>query len=311
MEQSTTPETEVQSPEDRLASLLGADDEAEQEVDEATPEADESEAEQETEADEEEAKDEPEDEAEEVEFEGKAYKVPAEIKRALLRQEDYTRKTQEVADRRREVEERTKLLDNMEKLRSENFEQIVNLQTLDAQLQQFQNLNWDELARSDQSEFLRLDRAQRTLSERRAALQAQIQENATKQQSKVEEFRQEMLRRGLEELKRDIKGWSGDLARAINDNAKSYGFTDAELSEVVDPRFVKVLHDAHQWRKLQASKPGLEKRVANARPVKAVSRSAPQAQRDSASVQARQALKKTGRPDAAEAFFESLFSRKR
>lgn len=309
MEVSTTPEQAVPSPEDRLARLLGAEDEPQEPVededaepDEGTQEAEESEPEQEAQ----EAT--PTDE--EVEFEGKVYKVPPEIKGALLRQKDYTQKTQEVAEQRRVVEERTKFLDQMEQLRSAQFESVVALQTLDSQLKQYEALNWDELARTDQAEFLRLDRAQRALQGQREQLREQLRQAAAEQQSKVDEFRRETLRKGAEELQRDIKGWNADLARQVTEHAKSYRFSDEELSQVTDPRFVKVLHDAYQWRKLQDSKPGIEKRVANAKPVKVQSRSAPQAQRDSRTVEARQALKKSGRADAAEAFFESLFKRK-
>ena len=46
---------------------------------------------------------EPEDDTDEVEFEGKKYRVSKDIKDALLRQADYTRKTQELAEHRNQV----------------------------------------------------------------------------------------------------------------------------------------------------------------------------------------------------------------
>ena len=46
---------------------------------------------------------EPEDDTEEVDYEGKKYRVPKDIKDALLRQSDYTRKTQELAEHRNQV----------------------------------------------------------------------------------------------------------------------------------------------------------------------------------------------------------------
>ena len=48
---------------------------------------------------------EPPPELEEVEHEGKKYQIPKPLKGALLMQADYTRKTQEVAEQRRAVEE--------------------------------------------------------------------------------------------------------------------------------------------------------------------------------------------------------------
>lgn len=310
MNESTNPATEVQSPEDRLASLFAAEEPTDEEADEAKPEAEDQEAEQEPEADEAEEEATEEAEVEEVEFQGKTYKVPPEIKTALMKDADYTKKTQEVAEQRKVIEERTKFLDRIEELRSANFERAVSLSNLESQIKQFDAVNWDELARSDQSEFLRLDRAYRSLREQRDGIKEELRQAATGESQAVDEFRQEMLRRGAEELKRDIKGWSPDLAKALSENAKNYGFTEAELGSIADARFVKALHDAYQWRKLQASKPELTKKVANARPVKSASRSAPQAQRDSQVASQRQALRKSGSTDAAEAFFESLFKRK-
>ena len=47
----------------------------------------------------------PEDDTEEVDWDGAKYRVPKPLKDALLRQADYTRKTQELADQRRTVEQ--------------------------------------------------------------------------------------------------------------------------------------------------------------------------------------------------------------
>ena len=50
------------------------------------------------------ATDEAESEVEDVDWEGKKYAVPKELKDALMRQSDYTRKTQEIAETRRALE---------------------------------------------------------------------------------------------------------------------------------------------------------------------------------------------------------------
>lgn len=314
MTTSTTPETEVQSPEDRLASLLGGDDEPEQEAEEANPETEDSDDEQEPAEDDQEQPEEVEG-GEEVEFGGMAYKLPKPIaevvKKAESFQADYTRKTQEAAEIRRAAEEKARFLDRMEKVRSEQFDSVVALQSVQSQIKQLEAIDWNELARADQSEFLRLDRMQRTLLQQQNDLKETLRNAAGTETAAVSEFKQEMLRRGAEELKRDIKGWSAEKARAITENAKVYGFSDDELGEISDARFVKALHDAMQWRQLQASKPGIEKKVSGARPMKTASRSAPTAQRDSQQVASRQSLKKSGKSEDAEAFFESLFKSKR
>ena len=78
--------------------------EPEQTADEATLEQDNGDAVPEPELDENGEPIEVEEEAEEVDFEGKKYLVAKELKDALLRQSDYTRKTQEVAETRKQIE---------------------------------------------------------------------------------------------------------------------------------------------------------------------------------------------------------------
>lgn len=54
------------------------------------------------------------------------------------------------------------------------------------------------------------------------------------------------LERGHAELARDIPGWSPELADELGRFAtREFGFTEAELATVIDPRLVKLLHRAH------------------------------------------------------------------
>jgi hypothetical protein len=306
---STNPEVEVpeQSVTDRLESLFSEEPEAEA-PEEDTPEA---EAEPEEEATDEPEAAEADDEAEEVEYEGKAYKLPKELKGALLRNQDYTRKTQEVAELRKAAEEKATFLEEVEQLRGKTFERAVKLSAIDAQLEQFNQINWDQLATADQSEYLRLDRMQQRLQRQRDEVHGEIQQAITQERQKTAEARQQMLSKGAAELARDIKGWGPQLSAAIVDNGKAYGFNESELTQITDPRYVKALHDAYQWRKLQASKPEVQKKAASAKPMTVSSRSAPQAQREGISQQARQQLRKSGRAEDAERFFESILTRKR
>ena len=306
---STNPEVEVpeQSVTDRLESLFTDEPEAE-EPQEGTPEPEDEAEDEPTDEPEAEA---PEDEAEEVEYEGKAYKLPKELKGALLRNQDYTRKTQEVAELRKAAEEKATFLEEVEQLRGKTFERAVKLSAIDAQLEQFNQVNWDQLAAADQSEYLRLDRMQQRLQRQRDEVQGEIQQAITQERQKTAEARQQMLSKGAAELARDIKGWGPQLMAALVDNSKAYGFNESELAQIADPRYVKALHDAYQWRKLQASKPAVEKKAASAKPMTVSSRSAPQAQREGISQQARQQLRKSGRAEDAERFFESILTRKR
>jgi hypothetical protein len=66
----------------------------------------------------------------------------------------------------------------------------------------------------------------------------------------------------LPEFSDKVKG--EQIRNEIRNYGKSVGFTDDELSQVYDSRHVLVLHKAAMYDKLQKSKPGVKKKVANA-----------------------------------------------
>lgn len=308
----TTPETEVTNAqvEDRLFNLLsGAKEEDSKEqpsTEEAEPQEEAEEPAQETATEEV-----PEDDSEEVEFEGKTYQLPKELKRGLLREKDYTLKTQEVAEQRKALEDHKQFLQQAEKFQQATFKKAVELQALETQLERFNGVDWEALATADPAEFLKLDRAQRALQERASRAKGDMQQAWQAQQELTAKEQHEQLQRGQAELAKSLKGWGPDLAKRVVDNGKEYGFSERELATVSDPRYVKVLHDAMQWRTLQQAKPALNKRMVDVKPIKVgTSRSAPKAQQAAAVGDARQRLQKSGKARDAETYFERLLTRK-
>ena len=86
---------------------------------------------------------------------------------------------------------------------------------------------------------------------------------------------------------------------------KDYGFSDVELNAIVDPRHVKVLHDAMQWRKLQQNSV-VKKKVSNAKPVVKPGSKDTKAEANSNHRQLRESLRKTGKSDAAQKLIENM-----
>ncbi len=327
--ETTNPVAEVASPEDRLEALFSgkgkaaakeakpAKPEPELEGDEAADEGQEDDDQTDDEAADEaadegeEAKIDPAETAE-IEVDGKTYIVPKELEPAFLKSKDYTHKTQELADRRRAVDEREQFIAQVEQARGAVFEKAVEMRALEQQLDRFAKLDWQGLADQGGSEYLKLDRAHRELQEQHARMHGEVQGLLAQQQGLSATERQQRLQRGNEELAREIKAWSPELGRKLLDNGKQYGFTDAELAEVIDPRYVRVLHDAYQWRQLQSSKDQLKKKVEHVKPVTV--KAARSAQTNQAAQQldaSRSRLKKTGNAkDAEEALFR-IFDRNR
>lgn len=275
--------------------------------DEPTPDTEEATAEADSDA----APAEPDDN-EEVEWDGEVYAMPKKIKEALLRQQDYTKKTQEVAEQRKAVEERAEMLSQQEQLMAVALPKVVELKTIDDRLNQFKQLDWSALVESDPVQATKLNIAYQQLQQQRQEVMAEVGQMQNQHRELTEKQRQQTLKAGMEQVKKAIPNFNAELARSIAETTKGYGFSQKEIDQLADPRFVLALHDAHQWRKLQASKSTVTKKVADVKPVKTTARTSTSTQATSKVQEARQNLAKRGGTADAEAFFERLLtSRKR
>lgn len=311
----TNPNQGVASPEDRLTALFSEQDEAPADPVEAEDDApavsepDEDEAPQEQEA-------EPEEETEELDLGDIRVALPKtaaeKLKSERMMQADYTRKTQELAEQRKAIEEQQQRLQAAEQFQAIALDKASEIRAIERQLQQYAQVDWNALVASDPAEAMRLDLARRQLQEQHGRAHGELQHLNTQFQQKTATERQQMLTRANEELARDIKGWGPELQRSLTESGKTYGFSFEELAGIADPRMVKVLHDAHLYRQLQASKALTAKKVVNAKPV-----TAPAARTATSSAQvlkvqeSMQRLKKTGKTADAEKALLHLFEHKR
>ena len=268
---------EAETPDDELAAAI---------PEEEDPVAEQSEPEAET------------DDLVEAEYEGKTYKVPKELKDALLRTQDYTRKTQEVAEMRRAAEQRVQAIQAQEQIMAATFDKAAELKQIQSQLSQFEQIDWQALSDADPVQAQKLLIARQNLERSYGQKAQELQMAQAQYQQLTAQQRQQMLQEAARELKQRLPEFDAKMAERIRTTVKEYGYSDQELSNVTDPRLVQVLHDAMKWRELQAQKPQAMKKVAEA--PKAVK---PQAQTPKPRNQAAlQRLKSHGRVDDLAAF---------
>lgn len=156
---------------------------------------------------------------------------------------------------------------------------------------------WDKLYEEDPLEFVKQREAQR---DREKAMQVVQQEQAQLIQQHVASEQSKLVERIPEWKDTDVA--TREKAGLIN-FAQRVGFTNDELSQVVDSRLVDVLRRAYLYDQLQQEKPVAKKKVAKA--PKMVRGGKPKTSRDVASEKKRKAfdrLKKTGSKDAAVDF---------
>jgi hypothetical protein len=261
-----------QSAQDRMESLLAAGFlEGEQEQEEAQETAPEVEQE---EVEGEEAKGDSQEETAEagtlkLTHNGEEIEVPiAEAKNLAQQGYDYTQKTQKLAEERKAVELQTQALKAQEeaiKLQAQTqqafIKEIAKVTVIDEQIAQFEAVDWNALSDNDpvqaQKLYIQYQQLQnnrtRTITEIQQKKQQLDQQQALQAQSRLEQAKADLLKA--------FPDWNADRAKELRETAQTYGFSEQEISNVTDPRTVKLLADAAAYRKLQSQKVNVTNKV--------------------------------------------------
>ena len=172
----------------------------------------------------------PDDDTEEVEHDGAKYKVPKALKPLLMFQQDYTRKTMEVAEERRAVAEAKATLEQAQSMTTAEIRAVASLEALGSQLAEFNNVNWAQLDATDpdvQQARWRYDQLQRDY-------QGQQQSLTQHFNAKTAQTQQESAKRGEElerTLQREIKDWSPAKRDELTTFATSQGYTPEVIAQ--------------------------------------------------------------------------------
>jgi len=229
-----TQQPEIETDEPELNTL---ENEGDDEGDGTETEGDEAEGEEGTE---------PEPELVEVEFNGKKHKIPADLKDGFLMQSDYTRKTQEVAEMRKSVEARQAEAEAQFNVSQEVLQARAALMLHDNQLEQFQNINWDEYEERD---FIGAQSAWRQfqqLSATREKIASYLNEQQAQRSAQAEQETANRLRETRAFAEKEIKGWTPELDNKITEFAVSgLGLGIEELKSAYNPTIYKTLYLAY------------------------------------------------------------------
>lgn len=196
------------------------------------------------------------EEFEEIEFGGGKHKLPKALKPLLLMQQDYTKKTTDLATERQTWEQsRTQQAAADDAFR----EQLGEVHSLRAAVKGWTELDWDALEASDpavaQSYWRQFQQTKDALASAEGGLQTKVSERLQGQQ---EQTAKAMKETGAV-LARDIPDFTPELAGQIaNYGVKEFGVSQEEVREMADPRLWKVLHRAMtaegELRKLKTAK---------------------------------------------------------
>ena len=230
-----------------------------------------------------------------------------ELQKGYSRTLDYTRKTQQIAEVRKQAE------GELQAVRAEREQYSQLLSALEAQVQQAAqpNIDWDRLYSEDPIEWVRQREVMRDNQDRAAAIQSEKQRLSQLSQQEQAQFMQQKLQQEQEALLAAIPDWK-DAKKAqaektlLVEFGQKIGFTPDELKSVVDHRAVLMLRKAALYDQMM-SKRGNIKPVTNNGPRPAKPGAAGRVSNSTESVRAQQRVAKTGRvDDAANAIFQLL-----
>jgi hypothetical protein len=230
----------------------------------------------------------------------------AELQKGYSRTQDYTRKTQQIAEIRRQVESEA------EAIRAERSQYAQLLGALEVQVQQAAqpNIDWDRLYQEDPIEWVRQKEVMR---ENQAKSQAIAFENQRLLQISQQEQAQQLqsfLAQQQDELLKVLPDWK-DPNKAkkekelLIDFGQKAGFSTDELKNIFDHRVVNVLRKAALYEQMMGKRQSI-KPVTNNGPRPAKPGAAGRVSTTNEATRAKQRLAKTGRVQDAASAIELL-----
>ena len=261
-EEATPTEVEESQPEDEDESLEEeSEEEAEEESEEESEEADQEE--------------EPTEKLYTVRVDGEDVEVSFdELAKGYSRQSDYTKKTQELAEHRRQIEDMSSQYAQELAGLQENRQQYINAMANMVQmeygaLQSYANINWEELKETDRDEYLLKRDEYREVESRMNQTQEAIRSEQAKQEHAQQVQFETVAREEYGKLASIIPQWTDDSFRSkvtteLQTFAKSKGFTEDEIRQLVDHRSILILLEAKAFEDSQRSKQSIKaKKVKN------------------------------------------------
>ena len=293
-----------------------------EEVEEETPEPESEEEEEEGQVEEETEEEVDEEEydvvAEEdlkytIKVDGKDYEVDIEeLKNGYQRQADYTRKSQALAEQRKETEQiqsERMQLEQERQMYANGLQMLQEQQS--AKLQEFDKVDWDTLKTEDPYQYMLQKDEYRDAQEKAnnvAQQQVLIQQE---QQQTAQKARAHFVQQEYSRLVDALPEWNdkdSTIKKDIQEYATSVGFRPEEISQLADHRSVLVIKKAMEFDKLTKKVAPKKKAVKKVPKVQKSGRG--NSKEDAATEVAkkkRARLRKSGKQDdAASLFYDML-----
>ena len=193
-----------------------------------------------------------------------------ELTKGYSRESDYTRKTMDLSDQRKEVESmQENLKKELDAVKSSRDQYEVQIGELTKNLNQEEDIDWDTLYNSDPAQYVRKKAEQDKRKE--ALLIAQQEQQRINQEKRAEQEKvyQDYIAKERKLLADKLpiyadKDKGKDYVEKLKNFALESGYSQKELDMMVDHRAVLMLDKAFRYNQLQKTK--LDKNKVNKPP---------------------------------------------
>ena len=289
-------------------------------------ESDEEESEEEDVSEESDEEEEPEEEDSKpelftVRINGEDHEVTAEeLAKGYSRQSDYTKKTQELSEYRKQLDQAAQFYQNEITQTQETRQQYIGalstaIETNMSSLTKYENTDWERLKTENMEDYLAKRDEYREAQTNIDKLKQNYQQESAKQEEEYKQQYSQTIQEEHAKLVSILPAWAEPekqkaIAGEIRDFALSKGYTQEELNQLVDHRSILVLMQAKAWedsqRKITSIK---QKKIKNKPKVARSGKGTVKSENTKAKSAAKmKRLRQSGHVDDAASLLEDLFN---
>ena len=236
----------------------------------------------------------------------------SELNNYLLRQQDYTRKTQALSEERKQLEEQKGNLSQIHQLSEQLKSEYDALRAVDNE--EISAEYWNQLKTENPVQYLveRNEFQERRLEREQAERRVTDLQNQLQQQQQFEQ--QQRLESEAQKLQEIIPEWQDNETanrerEALKVYGTSQGYSEQELGSVTDSRAVSILRKAMLYDALATKRSEIKQRVDKSPSSSQAVRAINAPVRKKSQLQRHQAqLKKSGRLQDATSVFEQILT---
>jgi len=248
-----------------------------------------------------------------IKVDGEEYEVGIdELKSGYQRQADYTRKSQALAEQRKETE---KIQSERQQLEQERQMYANGLQMLQeqqtAKLQDFDGVDWETLKQEDPYAYMIKKDEYRDAQERVTNVAQQQQHIQNEQMQQAQQAKTHFIQQEYTRLIEALPEWE-DKDSTIKEDVRKYaaevGFLPDEINQLADHRSVLVIKKAMEFDKLTKKVAPKKKAVKKVPKVQKAGRGTSKEETAAEALKTKRArLRKSGKQDdAASLFYDML-----